>query len=116
MALFSVVLHAMAITLVLCAARTWATGLAVAALVLCAHPAALTFVHALLHLLHLLVKGGLLRCAQGRIKSFDSVAAPVGFGSALDAQSAHAVDAFGRGQVVHAFTVQAGMALAGLHG
>ena len=43
----------------------------------------LAWVPVLLHPLHLRVKGGLLRRAQGGIEGLDGLAAPVGFGHAL---------------------------------
>ena len=76
----------------------------------------LAWVPVLLHPLHLRVKGGLLRRAQGGIEGLDGIAAPVGFGCTLQAQGAHAVNALGRGQLLHAVAPQARMALAGLQG
>ena len=76
----------------------------------------LACVPVLLHPLHLRVKGGLLGRAQGGIEGLDGIAAPVGFGHALQAQGAHAVNALGGGQLLHAAPAQARMALAGLQG
>ena len=63
-----------------CSVATLALGLAAMAVLFAT---VLAWVPVLLHPLHLRVKGGLLRRAQGGIEGLDGLAAPVGFGHAL---------------------------------
>lgn len=100
----------------------WWQGLAVAAALAALRAVCMAAFTALLHAHAVLathgprIKGLLLRRRQGRVEGLGGFAPAVGLGSVLGTQGAHAVNALGSGQLLHALAVQAGRALARLHG
>lgn len=82
-----------------------------------AHAAAAVVVvaHALVAAVRLRIEGLLLVWRQGGVEGLGGLAPAVGLGGVLGAQGPHAVDAFGRGELVHVLAVQAGSAFPRLH-